>query len=523
VLELIGIKSFKIVALPYVFTVCSLWGNKSKKTKKAIMMASDLFKCSKSSKLECFTISQRQSARVKSLALSLLLAPGLMVLPLTPACLSSQAVAATADSSGSSAANDMAASYKRLDDFEEVIYGEPRKYLTMDARLKELEVKLFGKGQSGTPDTRLTAIARAISYGAAQAPGSVNDLTPTLDTVSSATKTKRDNSLPDYEVDSSGALEDAMQLYSDGKIAEAEAAFHGIIARDPKSADAYYNLAVIQESRGDTAGALSNYRQAYKLKPTEADYAGAVQAIEAKLGPVYGTTAVASASAKPTSSASSSPPASPASTPTVSSVDGAGKNVSAADKKLVSQAAVNFKAKQYDQAIDKLKMVANHNPRDADVQYAIAQAYKAKGDMVGAQSYMVRAADLAPSNTSYQRALADMRGTAASGSVAPVVGAAPSTPASGNIQPFANSQAPGAAKPGEIFSGRATANAPSDKNKRIKRAITYGIAGAATSVLASTLLTSKNARGGKYNISRMRNAAVTGAALGGLMGYMLGK
>ena len=340
------------------------------------MMASDLFKCSKSSKLECFTISQRQSARVKSLALSLLLAPGLMVLPLTPACLSSQAVAATADSSGSSAANDMAASYKRLDDFEEVIYGEPRKYLTMDARLKELEVKLFGKGQSGTPDTRLTAIARAISYGAAQAPGSVNDLTPTLDTVSSATKTKRDNSLPDYEVDSSGALEDAMQLYSDGKIAEAEAAFHGIIARDPKSADAYYNLAVIQESRGDTAGALSNYRQAYKLKPTEADYAGAVQAIEAKLGPVYGTTAVASASAKPTSSASSSPPASPASTPTVSSVDGAGKNVSAADKKLVSQAAVNFKAKQYDQAIDKLKMVANHNPRDADVQYAIAQDRK---------------------------------------------------------------------------------------------------------------------------------------------------
>ncbi|MBK7838533.1 MAG: tetratricopeptide repeat protein [Candidatus Obscuribacter sp.] len=487
------------------------------------MMASDLFKCSKSSKLECFTISQRQSARVKSLALSLLLAPGLMVLPLTPACLSSQAVAATADSSGSSAANDMAASYKRLDDFEEVIYGEPRKYLTMDARLKELEVKLFGKGQSGTPDTRLTAIARAISYGAAQAPGSVNDLTPTLDTVSSATKTKRDNSLPDYEVDSSGALEDAMQLYSDGKIAEAEAAFHGIIVRDPKSADAYYNLAVIQESRGDIAGALSNYRQAYKLKPTEADYAGAVQAIEAKLGPVYGTTAVASASAKPTSSASSSPPASPASTPTVSSVDGAGKNVSAADKKLVSQAAVNFKAKQYDQAIDKLKMVANHNPRDADVQYAIAQAYKAKGDMVGAQSYMVRAADLAPSNTSYQRALADMRGTAASGSAAPVVGAAPSTPASGNIQPFANSQAPGAAKPGEIFSGRATANAPSDKNKRIKRAITYGIAGAATSVLASTLLTSKNARGGKYNISRMRNAAVTGAALGGLMGYMLGK
>jgi Flp pilus assembly protein TadD len=103
-------------------------------------------------------------------------------------------------------------------------------------------------------------------------------------------------------------------------------------------------------------------------------------------------------------------------------VDGAGKNVSAADKKLVSQAAANFKAKQYDQAIDKLKMVANHNPRDADVQYAIAQAYKAKGDMVGAQSYMVRAADLAPSNTSYQRALADMRGTATSGSASSCCG-----------------------------------------------------------------------------------------------------
>ena len=57
-------------------------------------------------------------------------------------------------------------SLKRLDDFEEVIYGEPRKYLTMDARLKELEVKLFGASQAGTYDQRLSKISRTLAFGA---------------------------------------------------------------------------------------------------------------------------------------------------------------------------------------------------------------------------------------------------------------------------------------------------------------------------------------------------------------------
>jgi tetratricopeptide (TPR) repeat protein len=86
-----------------------------------------------------------------------------------------------------------------------------------------------------------------------------------------------------YAVDSSGALADAMQLYQDGKVPQAESAFHGIIAKDPSNGDAYYNLAVIAEGKNDLNGALSYYRSALNLNPQDTDLQSAVVSVQNKL------------------------------------------------------------------------------------------------------------------------------------------------------------------------------------------------------------------------------------------------
>lgn len=423
---------------------------------------------------------------------------------------------------------------ERLDDIEEVIYGEPRKYLTTDARLKELETKLFGNAQSGTYETRLAKITQTLSFGSTSVStgsSSLKSQKPALDAAETVSKTTLPSTLPKYQVDSSAALEEAMRLYSEGKLDEAEAAFHAIIARDSQNADAYYNLGVIQEGRSDFAGALSSYRRAQSLNPQESDYRQAVSALELKLGPAFsdknsakhsvaqstGTTKAAEAGLPPLA-----PPRDSGTFAEASARNGTVqgfepiKATKAADKKLVEQATADFKAARYDAAIDKLKRVAANNPNDADVQYAIGQAYRAKGDMIGAMSYLSRASSLAPQNRLYADAIASARNDLnnPNGNFSPQASAPRTNSDDGGLQPFANSKANES-----NLSGRASAS--NAASRRIKRAITYGVAGAATSVLASTLLS----RGGAGRVSsrRLRNAAIGGAAVGGLMGLMFGK
>lgn len=444
-------------------------------------------------------IGQKQMGLKKVLPLVLVLSQTLSVIPLTEL---SVLAASPASKTGGPIS-----SLQRLDDFEEIIYGEPRKYLTMDARLKELEAKLFGGAQTGTYDQRISRISSALAFGA-ESTGNFQSQAPKLDTTGGSTKTTSSYSTqnPSYQVDSSAALEEAMQLYSEGRVGEAESAFHTIIARDPRNADAYYNLGVIQEGKNDLPGALSSYRKAQELSPAVADYKSAVNSLEMKLGPAYAlnkapassTTAAKppSKGSKPTQTAAR-PPAKPVNT-----------NTSASDKLVVEQATMDFKQGRYDQAIDKLRGVAVRNPNDADIQYAIGQAYRAKGDLIGAQSSLARAAQLAPNNTLYSGSLQNVQDAMRSGGGG-IASAAGQPQPSGELTPFANSKA-------SPLTGSATSSA----NHRLKRAITYGMAGAATGVLASTLLS----RGGnKTNMKRLSKAAIGGAVAGGLLGLMLGK
>lgn len=78
-------------------------------------------------------------------------------------------------------------------------------------------------------------------------------------------------------------LADGMKRFSEGRVEEAQTIFQKVLAINPQSANAYFNLGVVAEERGDLSTALHNYRTALNLAPGEEDIAGAVAAVEGKL------------------------------------------------------------------------------------------------------------------------------------------------------------------------------------------------------------------------------------------------
>lgn len=415
----------------------------------------------------------------------------------------------------------------RLDKIEEVIYGAPKKGQTLDSRLRALEVKLFGVPRKGTVDARLANINKALSYGSGAATGDLlPPLAPTLDTSSTAGSNSSadgsnnasnysgsgsgynsSNYSADNTPDSTSALADAMQLYQAGKVPQAEAAFRKILASDPNNGDAYYNLGVIAEGKGDLNGALSNYRSALNINPQDADLQSTVAAVQNKID---ANKALADSANQ-------------------QKQDAARK---AQLKNSVAAAASDFKQGQYDSAISKLTDVSAQVPDDADVQFALAQAYRAKGDLGNARSHMLRASSLNPANAGYASGLtavdqaiaaknkysdsfasANNSGGYSSG---PFSSSAPAQQPQGQITPFANSQAAGY---GSGLSGIAS-RTTSSVNNRLKRAVSYGIAGAVGGALTGALF--RPSYGGS-RMSGVKSAALRGAILGTVFGFATGR
>ena len=59
----------------------------------------------------------------------------------------------------------------KLDNIEEVIYGAAKASASLDSRLKDLELKLFGITRKGTTTERLAAIEKTLAYGSGAATG----------------------------------------------------------------------------------------------------------------------------------------------------------------------------------------------------------------------------------------------------------------------------------------------------------------------------------------------------------------
>ncbi len=280
---------------------------------------------------------------------------------------------------------------------ETTIYGSPHKNLPNEKRVDSLEKILFGKTHSGALHPRIFAIASTLT---GKADNSLSPpLAPSLDrgdtlkgaaprmATESNKQPDENESLPPSEAKRDrikNGLQQAMQLYSQGQTSQAEAIFKNILSLDSRNEDANYNLGTIAESRSDWENALHYYQNALASNPNDEDTQKAVESMKTKIA-----TARAQKQSRHQQTKLSS-----------QQID--------ALKNKVNQAGSEYAAGNYDAAISNLKEVAAQAPDQADVFYALGQAYKAKNQNSEAANAFSQAVKLAPNNKQYADALAQL-------------------------------------------------------------------------------------------------------------------
>jgi Flp pilus assembly protein TadD len=309
-----------------------------------------------------------------------------------------------------------ASSTAQLDSFEQSLYGYAKTKQAVDDRLSALEMTIFGAKQNGTTESRIASISQAV--GKSKTDLLLPPLAPKLDTNSESAASANSRSVGDqytsshndYSRDLAGAdaetpaerskaaLQQATVLYSQGHMAEAEQAFKHVLTLDYRNADAYYNLGVIAESRGDLQGALSNYQRAANLKPADSELVDAVRAVQSKIGDKVAADGRAKAQQQQAQD--------------LARASASKENL----KRTAADAQVAFKSGDYNRAIAGLSNVANQAPNDPDVQYALAQAYRGKGDLNSARQALGRALSLDPQNQLYRTAMSDLKNANPAGS-----------------------------------------------------------------------------------------------------------
>lgn len=402
--------------------------------------------------------------------------------------------------SGNTANGLTPANMSRLADFEEAIYGTSRKNLSNDARLDELELKLLGSTKSGSDTVRLEQIASLMPSARAGSTALV-PRAPAFDSLPVQAAPFRDNPQQELQDKNSEALANALSLYSSGHTAEAQKGLSDILNGDPNNFDALYNLGVISESAGNFDQALYYYKRAQAVNGKDSEVNKAVLALSRKAADTQKTLS-----------------------------DKAQQQKQARLKQMVQEASAMYQAKNFDGAISRLTAVAYEAPRDADVQFALAQAYRGKGDINGARHFMAQAVALNPQNQSYASAMRELQNAPAVASGAPAV--APSyrsnqiassnnaATAGGQITPFAGSKADEYAASGGQSGYASTSSYLGPGSTRLKRAVTYGVAGAAGAALFSAFAPSYNGRSRSYN---MGSAALKGGLLGSFLGLTFGR
>ncbi|HEY9871178.1 MAG TPA: tetratricopeptide repeat protein, partial [Candidatus Obscuribacterales bacterium] len=336
-------------------------------------------------------------------------------------------------SSPVSAAVPSSSDSERLARYEQVLFGKPKASLTVSSRLQALETNLFGSAKKGTVSARLDAIGKLLGDQkpsvlfppiaprlASQSPspaGSAGAGAGSYDTTGSLPEAAPTRQPAQAEPDDSAReiLRQAVRHYSQGNTAAAERLFRRVLALDPRNGDANFNLGAILESRGDLDAALKYYKAALEASPDDAEIKQAVASTEQQLHDRREK--IARARAEQESRARE-------------------QQRKEQLKRLADSAAAAYRNGNYDEAIKSLETVAREAPGDAEVQYALAQAWRGKSDYNRARYHLRRATSLDPANELYQKTLAeldaDVRGQEIA-SAAPDDGAPP-----GQIVPFDN-------------------------------------------------------------------------------------
>lgn len=300
--------------------------------------------------------------------------------------------------------------YERLINYEKVLFGEQTSGESADKRIQNLEKQIFGKVQKGSNEQRLDAIGKLIE-------GQKNSayfppIPPQLDRSGFAPEPKAAPKNSTLSTDTlapltantddrvHSMLRQAMGLYSQGKVNEAQKVYQQVLALDFHNTDANFNLGSIAEDRQDYASATKYYAAASAADPSDLEIKDALKNAQEK------------SKRPPTVASRPTPQATvPQTLPPIS-------EDSTALKQIAADAAVSYKKGNFDDAISKLNYLAKKNPYDANTQFALGQAWRGKGNNGEALKHLRAAATLNPKNDLYVSTLNQTQSSSSSQQIA---------------------------------------------------------------------------------------------------------
>lgn len=202
----------------------------------------------------------------------------------------------------------------RLQQFEQVMFGKSNAAKSTDERLNIIESSLFGKAKNGSFGERLDGVGKVL--GAAGAPPSSlpssqsigSSPSPvmgsSIGSASSSSYAGRSIGLPsdplsappnsavpmrpDLSREAAGQhinelLRQGLKEYSDNRFSDAQKTFGKVLELDGRNSNAMYNLAAIDEKRGDLYGALRKYELALSFNPDDAELQNTVNSVRKEL------------------------------------------------------------------------------------------------------------------------------------------------------------------------------------------------------------------------------------------------
>lgn len=439
------------------------------------------------------------------------------------------------------AANTYSSESSRTAAYEQILFGTARTSLSLEARLEAIESNLFGKPRKGSTEARLDAIGKLL--GDQKKSLLLPPIAPQLERPDSAPVAEDYGGASPYDSGDSpalsqarpaaagsgdkvkGLLRQAVQEYSQGNTVAAEKTFRRVLAIEPNNGDANFNLGAIAEGKGDMDAALGFYKKARSANPGDQEIQQAVATLEQQARDKRESTARARADQAAQAQAQ------------------AQKQQRKSElKKLADDAAGAYRNRNYDAAIRNLDIVAREAPNDAEVQYALAQAWRGKSDYGRARRHLQTAMSLEPGNPLYRTALSEVdneernsqvanapQDDTPAGQITPFEGVdttsryGRSYPDSrgGGISDVVSRLFPGAGSGGmdpyagygsmNTYDGYGYSRGGSLAGTRLKRAAIGGLAGAAIGAFMG-----RGTEGGA------RSGAMRGAIYGGMAGLLFG-
>lgn len=372
---------------------------------------------------------------------------------------------------------------KEIERIEKVLFGDARNSLSNETRLRAIETNLFGNHKTGTTEKRLSEVKGLV--GNSQPNLLMPPMAAQYDTgsgsIHSAPEVASSSTHSESLSSSQKLLEEAMAKYSAGDMQAAKQLFIRVSQLDPNSEDAFFNLGVIAEGEGNMSEALNYYRKAYALNPTDSELKTTVDSLTAKID--------SENQAK-----------------VAQQQEENRKRQEAQEleqmKRTVASASNDYKAKRYDEAIRKLEGVAAKAPTDPDVQFALGQARRAKGDLKEAKVAFEKAQSIDPASPLYRGAVQEVNNDLYSSNNTVAQDSRPA----GEITPF--TPAPDMGRSAQTNRGIARVFSGS----KVKRALAAGAMGAATGAIYSATTRS----------SSIKRGALQGALAGALIGFLSG-